>query len=785
MARSCFKYCITSGFLQHFSVRDVFRHVRHSCSVNNASILNIKMLQLFFLCLYFIYFWYFYYFRAPSVPRPKTPGPDSPLRYNLDLVVIQANIFRFLENGSRMWEHVFHDDAYLVHRATETIIERDDCYWYPQRTRIAAKGIGLYKFLKQHPEFQKDISFEENSPYTAQQGQVFYFTCFNRRIESLDMCPSGQIYQNQVCVDISSCTDKADYTHLPVHADPFKYIECKNRREFFKTCPPDTFFYHDHCVPQYNLIYQCTLKDTVLPFKLDAHTLFECRDHKPIYTTCLPGTQLFDNLYCEPDACVGQPDGALLNLPHRTVGPFRFVPGYMECLHEKVFQTVECPSTWDPMLSEGDNLTHLPQVFDGKQCVVPSFGVTVTSDDPDVLVPIHEFTKHVQNWKQSPYYDQTVGYTQWGRKRKRLDPGQRIGKHFKVESACDASSPYLLPIYGHPDQYYNCVTQQRITCPAQHYFTGSACQPEPPHAFKFQGIPLFQFDHLNDEAWIPPWDYPGRGHRPLTGCHTAEDTYLKLYDICVHPECLPYAFLSMVPQVSLFLPAPRQAKCTYDPTDRHIKKESVSFHYTFWDQKVLPEGVQSSETCTVGQKLNTGHFVWDTTLFATCDPAQPFVFCPSPATETLFKTAHSYACAPPPGNTFLHTRNLHWTPFATNEIKRILPPVWDQNPYYFRLNKGDLTRYELPETGFDIPRDTRINLRVNRPVLLEWRYRVTYPPSVAFQYNAQNQLEVLEDPATPPHGFMVRREKFVDATLHFPTYTAQEHVNHFEGDYHP
>lgn len=746
------------------------------------------MFQLFFLCLYFIYFWYFYHFRAPPVPRPKSLAPRSPVPFDLYLVAVRHNMFRFFVNGTMLWEHIFPDDAYLVQNS-ENIIERDDCYSHTTRRRIAARGIGLYKYLKKHPEFKKDLTFEENSHYTAQQGDVFYFTCFNRRIESLDMCPSGKIYQNQTCVDVSSCTDKADYTRLPVHADPFKYIECKNKREFYKTCPATTFFYHDQCVAQHNLAYQCTLKDTVIPFKLDAHTLFECRDHKPIYTTCLPGTQFFDNLYCEPNNCVGQPNGTRLNLPHRTLGPFRFVPGYMECLHEKVFQTIECPSTWDPMLSQGDNLTHLPRVFDGQQCAVPSFGENVTSDDPDVLVPIHEFTKHVQNWKQAPYYDQTVGYIQTsnGRKRKQLDPGQRIGKQFKVESACGITSDIFLPLYGQPDQYYNCVEKKVVTCPPLHYFTGSACEKEPLHAFKFHGIPMFQFNDLNEEGWIKPWDYPAQPYHPLKGCHSADDTYLKLYDICVHHDCLNYAFLSMVPNFSLFLPVAQKAKCTYDPMDRHIKKTLVTFNYTFWDQKILPERVKQAETCTVGQKLKTGHFVWDTTIFATCDPAQPFVFCPSPATETLLQSENHYACAPPRENTFLHTQTLTWTPFATNEVKRILPPVWDQTPYQFRLNKGDQNQYELPETGFDIPHGTRFVLRVNRPVHLELEYRVTHPPHVAFQYPAQNDLNVLKHPdtASQPHGFMVRKEKFIDSTLHFPTYTPQEHVNNFQGEYHP
>lgn len=748
------------------------------------------MFSLLALCFFLIYFWYFYHFSSKPVPRPSsTTAPENPPRFEMIFVAVKHHLFRFFDRGYLYWEHIFKDDAYLVQAHSEKIIQRDACYHYPKRTLIAATGLALYQYLKQHPEFQKDLAFQEDSDYTAQHGDVFYFTCFQRRIEALDMCPSGHIFQNQVCVPISSCTGKADFTHLPVHADPTKYIECKNGREFMKSCPPDTLFYHDQCIPPDDFALKCRLSNTVVPYKLDKTTLFECRDYQPVYTTCSPGTQMIDSLVCEPDLCVGRPDHAKLGLPMRTLGPFRFAPGYYECLNGKLWQTVECPTTWDPMLTQGDNLTHLPMVFDGQRCAVPSFGVNVTSDDPDVLVPIHEFTKDVQNWKQAPYYDQTVGYQQTptGRKRKQVDPGQRIGKHFKVESACDVTSPIFLPIYGRPAEYYNCVDQQVVPCPAQHYFTGSACQKEPPHAFKYKGVPLFHFDHLNDEGWIRPWEYLDK-KQYMKGCHSNEDVYLRLYNICSHPDCVPYAFLFMVPHLTLFLPVREQAACTYDPVDRHIKKKTVTLNYTFWEQKILPAEVKQPDTCTVGQTLKTGHFVWDTTIYATCDVQHPFVFCPSPHTRQLVWSERQYACSPPAGNTIRHTNTKEWTQYTDNEVKRILPPVWDQSPYLFQPNRRHKQHLPLPETGYDLP-PGRLNLRVNRPVDLELRYRVTHPPNVAFQYDDQNLRHALNpvppDTLAKPKGFLMKMEKFVESALTFPTYTPQELVNHFDSDYHP
>lgn len=745
------------------------------------------MFKVLIFCLYLVYFWYFYHSYSKPVTRPSTAAPLPPEKLDVHFNPKSHTMFQFMSDGKNVWEHAFHDDLYLVQKQSNKIIERDDCYYYPQHTLISARGLGLYKYLKNHPEFNKDIAFQENSPYTTQQGDVFYFTCSNRRIEALDMCPSGQVFQNATCIDVTSCTGKPNLTKLPYHPDHTKYIECKNGREFIKQCPTDTFFYHDECVPKYNLIHKCIFSgDTTAPMKLDDKTLFECRNHKPVYTTCLPGTQLFENTFCEPDNCVGQLNGTKLNLRKRTVGPFTFVPGYMECFKEKVFQTIECPSTWDPMMTDGDNLTHLPMVFDGQKCTVPSFCQNVLSDDPDVWVPIHEFTKHVQNWQNAQYYDQTVGFTctPTGRKRKQLDPGQRIGKHFKIESACDNPNLIYLPIYDQPTQYYDCIAHRVVTCPAMHFFNGSVCQMDPgPQTFQFNNLPLFQFNGLNDEAWITPWDYLPKTITPLRGCHSADFTYLRLYNICTHADCMNYAFLSMVSDLSILLPVGQKAKCKFDAQDRHLKKEPVDLNYTFWNQKVLPMDVNSKDECVVGQKLQTGHFVWDTTIFATCDLTQPFIFCPSPHTQGLVKSHQQYACAPPPDNKFLHTRTSTWTAFATNEIKRILPPVWDTNPYKFNMNKGDRTLYEVPETGYEIPHNSRFNLRVNRPVHLELQYRVTHPPNIAFKYDSQNTLQILEEDGVK--GFMVRYEKFSDSSLFFPSYTPHGHVNQFLVEYHP
>lgn len=188
-----------------------------------------------------------------------------------------------------------------------------------------------------------------------------------------------------------------------------------------------------------------------------------------------------------------------------------------------------------------------------------------------------------------------------------------------------------------------------------------------------------------------------------------------------------------------------------------------------------------AETCTFGQKLKTGNFIWDSAVYATCDMDQPFVFCPSPHTTKLLREKNVYACAPPPTNVILHTHTGDHQSYATNEVKRMLSAVLDGSVTQFRLNKADKTDYQLPANGtFDIPIDTRFNPNTDKPVYLELRYRVTHPPQVAFQYDNshpdQFQMLSTDDPTL---AFRVRDRGFVKFLLDFPHYTPKAHVDGF------
>lgn len=738
------------------------------------------MFKHFIVSVWFLfYFWYFYSSSIAPVPKPVTAAPHAPKDFKLLLTKVNNddNGFRYLVDANVAWEHIFKDTAYMVHGFLQTIGERTECSHHVKQVNVAAKGFSLYKYLLDNPQFSDTVQSFHEDTVAHQHGDVFYFTCKDRIILKLNMCPSGTFFQNQVCLPFSSCVGKPDYTKLPLHSNIQKFIECKNNREFTGTCPQGTFFYHDRCIQRNQLAYYCKLNDTVVPIKLDEVTLFECRDHKPIYTKCEPGTQFFESTECEPNDCVGQLDGTRLPLQEHTRGPFHYVPGYMECLDEKVARVVECPNDWDASLTKGDDTTLLPMVFHGNECAIPTYCENVFSNNPDTIVPVHEFTKHVKNWHLSESYDLSAGYICSGgsRKRKSVSEDKRISKkRFTVEPACQPG--LKLSMDQNRYQYYDCDQQQAISCDPGDIFDGQGCRVEPKNAFKYRGVPIFNFDSLNTESWIETWDYKLLGSSPPL-CHSSDYQLSTLYDVCIHTDCKKYPFLSMVPTFRILLPRAEQAQCSFDPSDSHIKKEAVDFDYTFWDQQEVQESRR--DTCTFGQRISSGNFIWDSTVYATCDMRQPFIFCPSTHTTKLVRERGVYACEPPPGNIVHHTRldtsPDPWTSYTTNEFSRILSTVPDVT--HFFLNKIDPLQHLNPNASFVIPKDEPFTLKTNQPVDLELRYRVTHPPNVAFVYDSPNpQMKS----ATLDQGFLVRYENFTRNPVTFPTYTPELHVDSYE-----
>ena len=746
------------------------------------------MLNVFILLLLLIYFWYFYYSDSkPLRPVPQVTGPEPAAPFNLEYANVGFNTFQFRLNGTPAWSESV--PSYLV--TPDHIQEMDDCYMSVRDDqKIPAKGLSLYKFVKKNPKFKFLSHHVQDNGFIFRHGTPFYFTCQGKTIAALTLCPTGHIFHNESCKPVSSCTGQPDQTRLP-HPDVYRFIHCQDGEEQVRMCPPGQVFYGGHCASEKERL--CILQKDLEFFKFDEVTLFGCRNHTPVYKTCPPGTQLFEDTVCEPSDCVGKADLTKIPLRKRKRGPFEYSPGYSVCRQGKVAESVECPSAWDPMLATKENLTMLPMVFHSpsNDCFVPSLCENVWPTEPGIHVPAHDFTRNLQNWYYSKFYDQGKGYVCNDKGVKEevfIEIGKRINDYFKVVPACNDHDPLFLPLVDRLRVYYDCTRRTYQNCPLDQFFNGSTCQPLPDPAngpvFKYKNfLPLFQFSSLESDGSIKP--FPKMSEPDLRCDHGFQ--YLKQYHICSDPSCVPFAFLSMIPEFSLFLKpnALEKAQCKYDETFKHLRKIQVpnSLHYTFWNQKIQHESVP--EKCNFGQHLETGNFIWDRTIYATCDNATPFIFCPSPETISILR--NPYACSPPRSTKLRHNKNLNsYTPYPKNQFKRVLRIDPNQSTSII-LNKSNTYKnfLEVPPQGLVIPDNERVNIKALHPVDLEYKYRMTYPPDVVFKYEDGRQRPTPEIADHPSKVFNLNSQSFEFGKYKFPRYRVQTFVNQFSDMYHP
>lgn len=743
------------------------------------------MYRVLFLCLLIFYFWYYYTtFTDRRVPKPTTPV--VPKEYRVEFSKLTEDTFEFSVNDTVLWRHTLKDDKFKV-GAFASVVPKDACEHVPSGRSIPASGRALYDYLKRDPDLQHRLAFRQDAPYMVRDLDVFYFECKDGRIDDVGICPSGEFFQAGRCVPFTACTGKPDFVTLPDPSSRAHYFTCRDGKEVRSFCGNDKFFVHNRCVSKNDAAYYCRFNEEGRPFFiLDETTKLECVEGgEAVYVKCAPGTRFFDNNndVCEPSVCMSEADGAKLPLPPRTTGPFSYSPGYVTCYAGKVNETVECPQVWDDELSKGDDLTHLPMVFDGKKCSVPTFCENVSSENPYVMVPRHEFTKRVRNWKFSEFYDKSFGYVcneQQQRTFAYTAPGHLIdAQRYAQSDACGGGDRnLLLPVPENANRYYDCDQKMVRECENDEFFDGVACKRVPENAFTFEGVPFFNFQKaLNFESWIASWNYETK--KPPIQCR---DPYvcLDVHNICSDPDCVKYAFLSMTPDLAILLPPDENGnkfKCTFHRADQTLRKEPVAdYHYRFWDQKILREELKDSKTvCEPGQKIRTGNFVWDQTVYATCDETQPFVFCPSPATRSIERVGDVWACDNPNDNV-VKFEQKEATTFSGNEIKRI----WPSDPNlvnYYRLNNGVWKL--LKREGFEIPKGKQMfTLQVRYPVFMELRYRVTHPPHVAFKYENEEKRATY---SLPDSGFLVKLEHFTRKHLKFPKYEPETYVDSFEG----
>lgn len=703
-----------------------------------------------------IYLLYFYYMTrrvgVSQLSKPSAPYISSHHKFTQQLKLHGSN-FRYLVNNSVVWEAPLPD---LIRMDNGKFSSRDVCFGQPDGSKQLATGQSLYENVQNYQLIQDEPHFESNALTTAQDKHMFYFTCKDSRIHQLHMCPPGHVFKHDACQPIDACHDQRDGTRFADNYSIQSYFECHQNTAIHKRCPTDKVFLHDHCASSTESALYCQFHTE--PKILDSKTLLLCQDHKATYETCPPGFRYFDKPYCESNVCDGQRDGDLVPMPKVNDGPFTYSQGFMGCENNKIVSVEYCPGHWDPHMSKGDNLTHLPQVFDGKKCAIPSFCDNVTSSDPDTIVPVHRFTKKVQNWKYSSLLDSLAGYKceGGGKKRVNMEPGNRINKRFKGETACDGVIEKV-PIPGRPDAFYDCQKAFWELCPPDHYFDAETCVPRIPNAFSYNGIDFFTFNSLRVDNWMPPWDY---NKKPLaTPCREPESVWMELYNICSHPDCTKYPFLS---QISYELTLRDGSQCVFRESDRRlVKTDPLNTPYLYWNQRKM---LNEPDTCIPGKNIESGHFVWDSTIYMTCDENQPFLFCPSSDTRGVLNK-DGYACVPSSMRSIIPPNTK--VEFTSNEVKFIRPLQTDT--IVLINNKDEL----IPKDGFINPQNAFTLETIAQGVQVEYQHRVSYPPNTY----------VMEDGTirgfNNNRGYIMKLDGFTRKPIEFPKYDIKKSISHF------
>lgn len=704
-------------------------------------------LKAILLAFFLLYFFYLTHSDTVSVHKPSSVLIPSGSVDTPQLTTLGSTLLYSVKSLGR-WETRLPDEFTLQN---EKIVPIDACHGQPDGTRLLATGKALYEHIRNYQLEMGQPSFESNTDTHFQDKRVFYFTCQHSRIDSVHMCPPGQVFVGDQCQPVDRCTGEENGKRFANVYDVQSFFECEHEKLVAKSCPPHTVFLYDQCVDTTRSSLYCQFH--TLPIVLDPQTLLKCVEGRVVYETCPPGYRYFEQPVCQLDACAGKPDGTRLPMPLEHRGPFVFSPGSLVCRQDQIESTQPCPESWD--LWQGrDGLTHLPQVYDGSHCTVPTFCDNVQSDDPDILVPAFEFSKHVQNWKRSDVLDRLSGYEcrQGKRKRVDLDPGMRISKQFKRESACDGTAAKV-PVSGRNEAYYDCPSQTVESCPPNHYFDAVECVPRIPHAFQFQGLDFFRMDTLREDNWMEPWGYDLSPR--ATPCTDPESEYMETYNLCSHPDCTLYPFLSMI---SFKLTLRDGSQCVFREHDRRLEKRPTQERYRYWSQSP-GDGI---DACDPGKNIRTGNFVWDSVLYMTCDDSQPFVFCPSSETTAVEKVAgKKYACITDLMRTIPpHTK----IQFAKNEVQKLVADT----PTIVSIKGVSVT---VPSTGYEISDAFELKT-VLESINVEYQHRVTHPADVVLQENPRV--------SNFGGGFLMKLKDFTLKPLKFPTYNIKERVEDFE-----
>ncbi|GBN98212.1 hypothetical protein AVEN_149172-1 [Araneus ventricosus] len=696
------------------------------------------------------YYFLFVYVNLPEIAKPSGPEPQpEPFHFKFKF---QNGKIRFYNSLGQKWEFII-DDAYYFSDGKIQI--KNICFGKLDGTKVKAVGKDLYEYIQK--EKLKNIQngqFQVNVNEAVQKSHVFYFNCANNQIEGLYTCPSNQIFDDTQCVSVNPCTNRPKGTKLADEFDRRFYYECPHDRV---KCPDKSFFVYDSCRSESDLTNVCANNQSyILPI---SNTEFlKCVSGIPKVYKCPPG-MFFSNDKCVSDVCFNKPDGSKIAFSEENFGPFRYSSGYYVCKNDRVYESVQCPNDWDRYDSKGDNLVFLPQVFDNGKCTIPEFCVNVTTDDPEVVVPSHNFTKNVKNWMNSLLFDGSVGYRCNQNQKEKLipPPGQYI-YDYRLHSGCDAPGKKVV-LGENLQNYYDCDQKTIIPCPQNTFFDGTDCKTKNQNAHSYGEIDMFEFDNLENN-WMVPWDYSGEQR---VTCSAPENFYIAGYNVCSHPDCRLFPFLK---QLKGRIQIDSWNKCVYEKGKISKVKTATRDHFDFWTQRRSLK----PEKCIVGSRIKSGHFMLDSVLYATCESEQPFVFCPSSATDGIKQINKFFACNPNP-SVFEGILKANITKqFLENHLSRIIPKTGAR----VTIN-GNLMPNTDPN-GIAIGEDS-VEIWSNEDIRLIYKIVINHPANTYFEDKTLKSYNYLEN------LFITRYKMGLSMKpLDFPYYDIKESVHGFRSD---
>lgn len=635
-------------------------------------------------------------------------------------------------------------DRYTFDARRNRISESDECLGRPNGFKLKVEGKTLYETLlkKKLIDGIFETLIAEDILEYFRRGYEFYFLCDHGTVRQFYACAPGD---REDCHAIDSCVDRDDGTVFPDPTDRQYYRVCVAEKPVRKRCQPETFFWKDACRPPHSDM--CESEQYVFPINKKKYIRCD-REVGVVVEECPENTSIISGSSCERDDCVGVPDEFRKPMEFVARGPFVYSPGYYVCRGNRIVETATCPAEWNPVTSLGDDLTALPTVFDTKRqaCSVPSFCENVFSSVPEgVVVPVHEFSKRVSDWKYATFFDSVAGYRCEESEKTRfvLEPGKRIIGN-AVTSACGQDSRTKIPIGDRTDAYYDCESEKVVACDPDSIFDGERCKKSIQRAHSYKNMPFFRLTGLSRRNdWMEP--FPSRSSSSTCLQEQEGVTYFPQYDVCLVPECSAFPFLKQLPKGLFFFLPDGEHICTYNAATNTIKRKRHFFgsgrKLHFWKQRSVPRtDAVSDDDCAFGQNLESGNFLLDSTIYVTCDPKQPFVFCPSASTRGIALTPYgtSYACLPRDSAYEIQVEANETLSCLTEQVEYF--QIEEESRYLVDGKEEFGSESRNPSSGlrniFVLPSDEKFTFWSDRPYVVRYRKLPTYPPDVHLEKSA-------------------------------------------------